>query len=103
LLDVEQKLLAIEALSPKFKVELLMRKPGDWYCSHGLSIGTSGYSSSCGGDGKNPFDAIIDAFERLTKIEKKDEAVIVSRPGQPDRFFRWNGFMWAEVEMPKHE
>jgi len=99
ILNWEQMFSAISALSAYSDVCLRMRKPGDWYVSaKGIEV-TDGHLMSSGGTGGRGPESAIEAYWQWLTTLQPEEAISVSALGTR-KHFRWNGFMWAEVERP---
>ncbi len=92
----EQKLQAIQSLANQLVGEVNMRKPGDWYCSVPADIGGDGFVSSAFGNGANPMAAVNNAWEQIVNL--KPGLYLKLRDG---RKVRWNGFMFADVEVSR--
>lgn len=88
----EQKIQALQAIS---EVSLHMRHPGNWSVGlYGVSIGGDGFLTSIGPvSGKTPEDA-VEQFWTAATILKKPHLYL----SKGARKFRWNSFMWADVE-----
>lgn len=96
-LSWEQKLAACAALA---EVSLKMRKPGDWYVCQSVNIKRKHTLSGNYGNGTSPEDAIADHWKVLTELLKPDECIVIGI-GAGRKGYRWNGFMWREVEEEK--
>ena len=97
----EQKFVALQALLVfDGSAAVHMRKPGDWYVSlPGVNRRKEHLTESVHVLGcKTPEDAIDKYFESATKQEWPLE--IDTRNGKK-RLVKWNGFMWADAEMPR--
>jgi hypothetical protein len=94
----EQKLAALDALAGQGTIA--MRKPGDWLCSHRLSIKDQCILKGGCGNGATPQDAIEDQWSRLTEKLARHELIVIDEMKASRRAFRWNGFMWREIDEP---
>jgi hypothetical protein len=92
----EQKLAALKALAD---ASLRMRAPGDWYVSHSVNV-TDHPCMSRGfyGNGTTPEEAVNDHWRQL--VDELGGGHYLKVLGTPDKFYRWNGFMWAEFQDP---
>lgn len=85
----EQMLVAMRAagnrtLSPH------MIEPGKWICRLPGCIGGDGMLTSTFGSGKNPEEAVTDAWDQCVNLPE-DRYLQVE-----NRRVRWNGFMWED-------
>lgn len=95
----EQKLAALQTLTEH---KLIMREPGDWYVCATIEIGGDGMLKSEYGNGETPEEAVLDHWERLTKLQNF-EYLVVRTPtdfvgGSKSNYYRWNGFMWKDEQ-----
>ena len=86
----------VEAINCIAGVSLHMRFPGNWYATSSLSVKRGSLLGSFCGNGKTPQDAIEDYWKQLTNL--KDEEYLVSGLYPNRKAFKWNGFMWKEVD-----
>lgn len=96
----EQEFMALQALLIfSGSAALHMRHPGDWYVGlPGVNKREKHVTSSGGGhSGKTPEDAVNKAF--AWAIDPKFPLEINGPAGK--RLVKWNGFMWADAEMPQ--
>ncbi len=92
----EQKLQAIQSLGNQLVGEVKMRKPGDWYCPVPADVGGNGIISTLSGNGPDPITAVMEAWEQIVSL--KPGLHLRLRDG---RKVRWNGFMFADVEVSR--
>ena len=97
MMDWQQKLEACQAMGD---ISLKMRKPGDWYVNHSGVERREGscLSSGCVTGAKTPEDAVNQHWLWLTC----PGYYLVQNAFSNRRAFRWNGFMWKEIEEKKH-
>lgn len=96
----EQKFSALQALLIfSGNAALNMRTPGNWYVTlPGVNKREKHTTSGGCHSGKTCMDAVDQCFDWATKCDWPLE--IDNRTGGK-RLVQWNGFMWADAEMPK--
>jgi hypothetical protein len=92
LMDWQQKFAAIQAFAGNYDTSLMMRKPGDWYVSCGMSIGGDGPLTGSYGNGATPEDAVNEHWEVYSNLPFNRYAV-----NRENKRARWNGFMWEQI------
>lgn len=96
----EEKLAAIKSIDGS--VSLVMRKPGDWYVStHAEVTGGELHSvlSSPYGNGRTPQAAVEDHWRQLVDELPQDQYIVLNAMQSNRRHVRWNGHMWADLEV----
>lgn len=98
-MDVQQKMAAIKSIAPNSVITWLSRDK--WHCSvPSVEVHTRSTLRSCGGWGPSVEEAINNCWKHMTVIQ--DDEYLVARAMTPQRrAFRWNEFMWQEVEEVK--
>lgn len=94
----EEKFAALSALGG-WNTALRMRMPGNWYLSSGIEIGGDGFLRSTGPTGATPQQAIEKAWQDYVTDLPYDRYLVVHANGN-ERCVRWNGYMWADQEIP---
>jgi hypothetical protein len=95
----EEKLEAFKGLVGEFNVSLNMRAPGNWYVHTSfLEIGGNGLLSSVAGTGRTPEMAAENHWREYVTDLPLDHYLVVQLPGRGRRHFRWQGYMWRELE-----
>lgn len=89
----EQKLSALQAIAECY---LRMRKPGDWYVSHKVSIGGDGFLRTEYGNGKTPEEAVNNHWDTYAVNLPIDRCVVARVNSEDEKRVRWNGFMWED-------
>jgi hypothetical protein len=92
MMDWQQKFAAIQAFAGNFDTSIMMRKPGDWYVSSGMSVGGDGMLSGKYGNGVSPEAAINEHWEIYSTLPFDRYAV-----NRENKRARWNGFMWDAI------
>lgn len=88
----------MQACSALGDISIHMRKPGDWYVSHRVEVRSGSILEGRYGNGVSPIDAIHDHWKKLTELKPHEYIVLNAMGADIRRAFRWNGFMWQEVE-----
>jgi hypothetical protein len=93
---VKQRFMALNALAPcAIKIDANC----DWYISHvAVEIQDGAVLRSVVGRGDTPEKAIEDHWKQATELAPHQYLVIDAFGVRKRRAFRWNGFMWAEVQ-----
>ena len=95
-MDWQQKAAALDALH---KIELHIRKPGDWYVHHGVEIGGDGLLIGSYGNGATPEEAVEDHWRKLCDELPVGRYIVVNAMNNRRRHVRWNGYMWCDLEV----
>jgi hypothetical protein len=90
----EQKLAALNALSDCC---LIMRKPGNWYVQQSVEVKKGKFLEGRYGNGCTPEEAILNHWERLTKLAPGEYLVTRATVLDKRQAHKWNGFMWEQV------
>jgi hypothetical protein len=97
----EQKLEAIIALGDD--VSLRMRCPGNWHVDHrGVEIGDGHVLIGGCGNGDTPEAAVLNHWDHLTQL-KAGQYLVKNAMSSDRRHYRWNGYRWADLPVPKFE
>jgi len=101
--DYEKIMEALNALSGSagcLDVAVRMRKPGDWYVDQNVEVKDMDCLEGRYGNGETPYGAILDHWNKLTNLAPH-EYLVVNAMRSNRKAYRWNGFMWAEVDEKK--
>ena len=94
----QEKAAALDALA---EIQVMIRKPGDWYVSQRVEIKDDGVLISSYGNGVTPEEAIENHWRELVdEIADTPKYLVVRAFQDQRRAVRWNGFMWQDVAEP---
>jgi hypothetical protein len=95
----EEKLEAFKQLVGDFNVYLKMRSPGNWYVHTAyLEIGGDGLLASPTGTGRTPEVAADNHWRTYVTDLSLDRYLVLSVPGRDRKHYRWQGYMWRELD-----
>jgi hypothetical protein len=91
----EQKFVALNMLA---KCSLEMRKPSDWFVGQAIEKKVGDMLEAVFGEGTNPAGAVLDHWLRVTNLKEGEYLVINSMDKENRKAYKWNGFMWEQVD-----
>lgn len=94
----EDKFAAMQELVGPFRINLSMRKPGDWYVNAGArEIGYGGLLQGKYGNGRTPEEAVEEDWRVcVTSLKPNERIVIGGTTGGKRREVVWGGTGWVD-------